>query len=70
MQVEMVTMVRGKAASLKNVLGKHGFQLSERGYWILSPALKTDDLGALENEIRRAGAGQEVEVRNIRKEWA
>lgn len=70
MHDEMVTMVRGKAASLKNVLGKHGFQLTTKGYWILSPAMKTDALGALENEIRLAGAGQEVEVRNIRKEWA
>lgn len=70
MQDEMVTMVRGKAASLKNVLGKHGFQLSAKGYWIHSPALKTDALSSLEDEIRRAGAGQEVEVRNIRKEWA
>jgi hypothetical protein len=71
MAEEMVTMVRGKANSLKSLLLERGFLWSAaKGYWTRCPAYDTADRVALEQAMREAGGPAEIEVRNIRKAWA
>jgi hypothetical protein len=66
----MVTMVRGKTTSLKQLLNKHGFLWSDKGYWTRTPAYNADARAALETEIRQSGASADLEIRNIKREWA
>jgi hypothetical protein len=72
MSEEMVTMVRGRSYTqvIKSILGQHGFLWSEKGFWTRFPAYSAADRVALESEIRVSGAPADMEVRNIRKEWA
>lgn len=71
MSVTQVTIVRGKTFGVRDLLKREQFQWSpEKSWWHKSPALDEADRFSLVKEIRRLGVADEVEVKNIRSEWA
>lgn len=70
MKSDHITVARGKTFECKDTLKEHGFRFDGNAkQWILDPPMSEEDIQVLKRKLRRIGIGDQVEVRNMRRDW-